>query len=212
MIDEDHIRTIHEDVARYYSEKLSVHGPTAQGVDWKDAKSQELRHRQFLRLVGEDRRSSVGDVGCGHGDFFRFLRSNDFVGRYIGCDVSEPMIATARQLYGTTADHRFVIGATVDEPVDYVVASGIFNVKQGCPDDLWQAYIDQAVDAMAKSARRGFGFNILSLHSDPERRRLDLYYSDPAGCFARMAERYGRNIALLQDYGLFEFTLLVRIG
>jgi hypothetical protein len=63
---------------------------------------------------------------------------------------------------------------------------------------------------MASAARRGFGFNVLSLHSDSDRRRSDLFYADPVVFLERFARRYGRRLALLQDYELYEFTLLVR--
>ena len=66
------------------------------------------------------------------------------------------------------------------------------------------------IDALSKAGRRGFGFNMLSLNSDPERRRADLHYADPAAILADCIARYGRHVALLQDYGLWEFTVLVR--
>jgi hypothetical protein len=63
---------------------------------------------------------------------------------------------------------------------------------------------------MAAHARRGFGFNLLSLHSDPEYRRGDLYYSDPGKMLDYCARRHSRHVACLQDYGLYEYTLIVR--
>jgi hypothetical protein len=63
---------------------------------------------------------------------------------------------------------------------------------------------------MASAARRGFGFNVLSLQSEPDRRRSDLFYADPVVFLERCARRYGRRFALIQDYELHEFTLLVR--
>ena len=61
-----------------------------------------------------------------------------------------------------------------------------------------------------RTGRRGFAFNILSLSSDPGRRRPNLYYADPAEMLAYCLSRYGRSVAILQDYGLYEFTVLVR--
>lgn len=65
---------------------------------------------------------------------------------------------------------------------------------------------------LARSGRRGFGFNLLSLSSDAEKRRPHLFYADPARMLRHCLDRYGRHVALLQDYGLWEFTLLVRHG
>ena len=44
----------------------------------------------------------------------------------------------------------------------------------------------------------------------PERMRPDLYYADPCRLFDHCKRRYSRHVALLHDYGLYEFTILVR--
>jgi hypothetical protein len=40
--------------------------------------------------------------------------------------------------------------------------------------------------------------------------RPDLYYGDPCALFDHCKRRYARNVAVLHDYGLYEFTILVR--
>jgi hypothetical protein len=40
--------------------------------------------------------------------------------------------------------------------------------------------------------------------------RADLYYADPAQVFDYCKRRFSPNVALLHDYGLYEFTILVR--
>jgi hypothetical protein len=40
--------------------------------------------------------------------------------------------------------------------------------------------------------------------------RSDLHYADPGRLFDYCKRRFARNVALLHDYGLYEFTLLVR--
>ena len=42
--------------------------------------------------------ASVLDLGCGYGDFLRFLRADGFRGSFIGYDVSAEMIAEAARL------------------------------------------------------------------------------------------------------------------
>jgi hypothetical protein len=37
-----------------------------------------------------------------------------------------------------------------------------------------------------------------------------LYYADPRVLFDHCKTRYSKNVALLHDYGLYEFTILVR--
>ena len=198
-------------VAAYYSAKLAEHGTTPQGVDWNGRQSHELRHRQFLRLL-DDADASVLDLGCGFGDFLRFLRGHGHRGPFIGYDVAADMIAEAVRLHGEGADRRWRVGAKPAETADFAVASGIFNVKGDEPMETWARYVHDTVDVLAHAGRRGFAFNVLSLSSDPERRAGHLYYADPGEMLARCLVRYGRSVALLQDYGLYEFTMVVRHG
>lgn len=98
----------------------------------------------------------------------------------------------------------------MDAKADFAIASGIFNVRGDVSDETWLTYIRETLDVLAHAGRKGFGFNVLSLSSDPDRRRSNLYYADPSEMLGYCLSRYGRSVALLQDYGLYEFTVLVR--
>ncbi len=86
------------------------------------------------------------------------------------------------------------------------MASGIFNVRLQTPEDDWKAYVLGTVDRLANLARRGFAFNCLTSYSDADRMRPDLYYADPCALFDYCKRRFARNVALLHDYDLYEFT------
>ena len=45
---------------------------------------------------------------------------------------------------------------------------------------------------------------------DADRMQGYLYYADPCALFDRCKRCYSRNVALLHDYDLYEFTILVR--
>lgn len=197
-------------VADYYSSRLDQHGPTSRGVDWNGPESHSLRHHQFMRLLDGNQDASVLDLGCGFGDFFRFLRQQGHRGAYVGYDVAPNMIKQAQHMYGGQDGCRWQVGAKPSESADFAVASGIFNVKGDFPAAAWASYVRDTIDILASAGRRGFGFNMLSLSSDPERRRPDLYYADAVGIFAECLQTFGRSVAVLQDYGLYEFTVIVR--
>lgn len=202
--------TIHQAAASYYARKLREFGLSPRGVDWRDEQSQRLRHEQFLRLLADDVDASVGDLGCGYGDFLGFLRQQGYRGAYLGYDVAQEMLDAACARHGEGADRRWIHSGAPAETTDFVIASGIFNVKQDCETSAWETYVIETIDRMASSSNMGFGFNVLSLHSDPEYRRPDLYYSDPGRMLDLCARRYSRHVACLQDYGLYEYTLIVR--
>jgi SAM-dependent methyltransferase len=198
------------EVASYYASKLDLHGPTSLGVDWKDTESHERRHRQFLRLLDGSPNASIIDIGCGFGDFYRYLRAAGHRGRFVGYDIAPSMIAKAREIHGEADDREWRVGAEPTEAADFAIASGIFNVRGDVPDEAWTHYVEQTMATLARAGSRGFAFNVLSMSSDPDRRRPDLFYADPAEMLAFCLSHYGRSVALLQDYGLYEFTIMVR--
>ena len=97
------------------------------------------------------------------------------------------------------------------ERADYVVASGVFNVKLTAGSKAWEAYMHQTLDTMASLATRGFAFNALTSYSDSDKRRDDLYYADPRYWFDHCKRTYSRFVTLIHDYPLYEFTILVRL-
>jgi hypothetical protein len=120
------------------------------------------------------------------------------------------MIAAARELAGEGPGRRFTADRDALEPADVVVASGIFNVVADTAPDAWRAYTLDTIRELADRARLGLAFNMLTSYSDPERMVERLYYGDPGFYFDWCKRNLSRHVALLHDYGLYEFTILVR--
>jgi SAM-dependent methyltransferase len=200
-----------ESVRAYYSARLAEHGATPRGVDWNSAESQELRFAQLLRVCDLERPFVLGDYGCGYGALVDYLAARGCPFSYRGYDISADMVGAARARHAGRPDCVFATDEGVLAGADYVVASGIFNVKLGADAATWQDHVLACLDRFAALARRGFAFNALTRYSDPERMRDDLYYPDPCFLFDHCKRRYARNVALLHDYGLYEFTILVRL-
>jgi SAM-dependent methyltransferase len=203
--------SILRDVERYYTGKFEEHGPTPQGVDWNSSESQELRFAQLLRVAeGVTGAFSLNDFGCGYAALVAYMDSRRREVLYCGFDLSTEMLAYARAAYEHRPLVRFVRQAA-DLPIaDYTVASGIFNVKLENDDEAWTRYVLETVAQIAATCSKGFAFNMLTAYSDPHRMRGDLFYGDPRFFFDHCKREYSRNVALLHDYGLYEFTLIVR--
>jgi len=206
----DKISLLNE-VASYYSEKLAEHGQTAQGVDWNGEESQTIRFEQLCKIiVSKTLNFSLNDLGCGYGALFDYLLKKYTMFSYLGLDVSEDMISAAISRNEEHQNARFIIASEPGELSDYGVASGIFNVRLGRTDEEWFDYLLATLDVLNETSRHGFAFNCLTSYSDEDKKRDYLYYADPCRLFDLCKRRYSRQVALLHDYGLYEFTILVR--
>lgn len=202
-----------QDVERYYASRIRMHGATPEGVDWNGSQSQQLRFEQLLKLVPEqDQRQgfSLIDVGCGYGALLGWLRERDMAVDYLGYDLCPEMIAAAKQQHTVDDVTCFEVGSAPSRQADYAVASGIFNVRQDVAVQAWETYISTVLKDMDACSRKGFAFNCLTSYSDAPYMRDYLYYGDPCFYFDLCKSTYSRQVALLHDYGLYEFTLLVR--
>lgn len=198
------------EVALYYSDKLSEHGQSPRGVDWNGEESQILRFEQLCKIVENSQEFSINDLGCGYGALYAYLSQQFEQVIYTGIDVSEDMIKAAVQRYQDVTQTRFIFSHEPDKTADYSVASGIFNVRLGRSDAEWFAYLETTLDMLNRTSRKGFSFNCLTSYSDTDKKRDYLYYADPCALFDLCKRKYSRNVALLHDYGLYEFTILVR--
>lgn len=200
---------IRDAVAQYYSGKLREFQATPRGVDWNSEASQLIRFEMLSSVIDSASAYSILDYGCGYGALLDYLLNRgDSITHYIGYDVAGPMVQEAK---ARVRDSDIV----TDDPselkkVDYCVASGIFNVKLTCPDRTWLEYVTEMVDHIASLSGRGFAFNMLTKHSDPEYMRGDLYYADPSWMLEYCAQKFSRHVAVLHDYELYEFTVRVK--
>lgn len=198
------------EIASYYSGKLAEYGTTPQGVDWNAEAGQILRFEQLTKVITTLDTFSLNDVGCGYGALFDYLQTKYQQFSYTGCDISPAMIDAAQKRNSLRPGVRYVVATKPPEIADYGIASGIFNVRLGRNDAEWQAYIHRTLDVLNSTSQCGFAFNLLSSYADPEKKREYLYYADPCALFDYCKQRYSRHVTLLHDYGLYEFTILLR--
>ncbi|HEY0740072.1 MAG TPA: class I SAM-dependent methyltransferase [Chryseosolibacter sp.] len=197
------------EVERYYSEKIRTHGSVPAGVDWNSEDSQFTRFLQLLKIADGGENFSLLDFGCGYCALYFYMKSRFEKFSYTGYDISTAMLQEAKRL---TANEpvQLVDNASNISAHDFTVASGIFNVRQNSSETDWQNYVLETLQQINSVSRKGFSFNMLTSYSDDERKKSYLYYPDPAWFFDYCKKNFSKQVALLHDYNLFEFTILVR--
>ncbi|SFM33515.1 hypothetical protein SAMN05421721_10336 [Ectothiorhodospira mobilis] len=141
------------DIDAFYRHALETHGATAEGVQWRSARTQWQRFEILRRLLPEDLSPLVvADAGCGLADFHAYLAQNGGLpGQYIGLEMVEPFIRQARP--GAQVQRCDVLTDPLPE-ADYYVCSGAMN-------NLTREETDRFIRRCLQAASRGFVFNLL---------------------------------------------------
>ena len=196
----------------YFSEKLEEFGATPKGVDYNGPESQERRFEQLVKVINPSQSFSVIDYGSGYGAIFDFLNAKGWQFEYYGLDLIEKMVIAGREVHKDHPNAHFTTDQSEVPVSDYLLAGAIFNIRLDESYERWQEFILHTLGQMNKLCSKGFSFNMLTKYSDADRMagRPDLFYGDPVFFFDFCKRNFARNVALLHDYGLYDFTILVR--
>lgn len=196
----------------YFISKLDEFGATPNGVDYNDPEAQVQRFEQVTKIIDPSSPFTVIDYGSGYGALFEFLTRKGWQFEYYGVDLVDRMIIAGRDLYRDYLNAHFTIDENELPKADYLIAGSIFNLKLDESYEHWQEFVSETLIRMNTLCSRGFSFNMLTKYSDTDRmkQRPDLFFGDPLYFFDYCKRNFSRNIALLHDYGLYDFTILIR--
>ena len=198
-----------ESIRQYFAEKLKTFGPNTYGMDWNSIEAQEVRFAMVCQVIDASQ-YSLTDYGCGYGALVDFLLNKGHKLSYQGFDIVDEAIQHAQKIHANRNFCRFTTQIEALTSTDYVVSSGIFNIRHNASDEQWFQHIITTLHHMNQLADKGFAFNCLTKYSDKEYKRPGLYYADPLLLFDYCKRNFARNVALLHDYGIYDFTILVR--
>lgn len=196
-------------VKSYFDKRIQEHGASPRGSDWNSETSQNTRFDQLLKVV-ETQSFSLLDYGCGYGALADYLATKGFDADYYGYDILESAIETARKTHVDKPRRSFFTDKSQLPNCDYTIASGIFNFRGEQSFEDWTEYVLGVLNEFNQRSLRGFSSNFLTKYSDADKMRPDLYYADPLALFDYCKRNFSKNVALLHDYRLYDFTLIVR--
>lgn len=200
-----------KNLQQFFDSKVREHGATPKGVDWNSEDSQFKRFEQLLYVVRDRTQPfTVLDYGSGWGALVKYLQAQNYVFKYIGYDMTPAVIEEAQKTFADDPHCTFTTDEAALQPVPYVVGSGLFNMRMNADEDVWQEHMRRTIERMWELATVGMAFNSLTSYSDPEYMRADLYYPSPTYWFDYCKRNLSRNVALLHDYDLYDFTIIVR--
>ena len=192
-----------ERLVSFYARDFYAHTENARRVHWSEEDGQLIRFG-ILELVGDLSGQTVLDVGCGLGDFYKYLTEQYPGLTYIGLDIVPEFIAYAREAYPETP---FLWGDFMDLPedikFDYVLSSGALSFKV---QNSWRFYTD-FIRKMYRLARVGAGFNMLRGGRHPDD---DIYATYDPELIVRFGRTFAPEVNLIADYLPDDFTVFLR--
>jgi hypothetical protein len=197
-------------VINYFRGKFETFGTTPQGVDWNSREAQEIRFFQLSKVIDAGKKFSLLDFGSGYGALYDYLTPLGHDLHYFGYDIVDSLVEEGREIHSNNPNCVFTNQLSEVPVVDYAVVCGAFNMKLDNDFAGWTDHVISCLQFLDNRAQKGFSFDMLTKYSDPEKMRADLYYADPLFFFDYCKRNFSKDVALLHDYKLYDFTILVR--
>ncbi|MCS6243443.1 MAG: class I SAM-dependent methyltransferase [Opitutus sp.] len=183
----------------FFSKQLERHQEGPLAVNWGSQAGQDRRFA-VLAGIGDMTGCRVLDVGCGLGGFYDWQLRQGLGLDYVGVDITPGMIEAARLRHPGVDFQVANVLATDPGQFDYVIASGIFYLRQHEPE----AFLERMVTRLFGLARRGVAVNSLSTWSP--RRDAGEFYADPVHTL-EFCRSLTSAVVLRHDYHPGDFTL-----
>lgn len=200
-------KDILSDISNWYGNALSEHQIDSKSVGWKDRASQYLRFQKLFYVLNEqhlDQPLIISDYGAGYGEMFNFLKEKCKVARYDAYEINASMRDMGKSYLNDERVNYFDSSKMLCES-DYTFVSGTFNLRMENDNDSWKTFIKETITHLFENSRKGIAFNCLSSYVDWKQENL--FYADPKEFFDFCKSNLSKQVALLHDYPLYEWTI-----
>ncbi len=192
-------------IRTFFAAEFKKFGDSYEAVNWGSQASQYARF-DVLSAIGELDGSTLLDVGCGLGEFLKYLQMNDKKVNYTGVDICDEMIEGAQARFKKAAGVKFKTGDVLEakntEKYDYVISSGAFNINLGVNDKM----IKDILQKMLQMSKKAAAVSMLSKYADFTEEVY--YYYDPAEIF-EFCKSICKKVTLRHDYMTHDFTIIM---
>jgi tRNA G46 methylase TrmB len=189
-------------VIRRYQQRIAEHGATFASLNSGSEEKQAIRqwvHASALR----GKRPSILEVGCGLGDFYKYLIEQRRDCSYHGYDIVPEYVAECWRVYPKSKfEVRNIFLDGIDGSYDTVVMSQVLNNRYQKSDNL--QVMRRALELAFQHTQVSVSVDMLSTYVDF--RNPDLFYYSPEDIF-RMAKAIAPRVLIRHDYRAFEFCV-----
>ncbi len=163
-------RSIDSKIAEIYNQRFLKLGPSPEASMWFSKKRQFARFDIILneiKLLNNNKKRSIIDIGCGYGAFYEFLseRGADDIWSYYGYDVSNEVIKFCKEKYSQGA--AFYTGSIPTLTAEFIIMSGTYNFFPTQDYNSWRLYFFRSLKALWSKTTCAMIFNLQT--SDKEK-------------------------------------------
>lgn len=198
FLDKDDLNYVKE----RYQKRIQEHGVSFDSMKSGSEEKQLIRHKVHASSLLTSN-PSVLDIGCGLGDFYRYLGNNEISCTYSGYDIIEEYVGFCKSNYaGCNFEVRNVLENDIDGMYDNIVLSQVLNNRYQKSDNM--EVMQQMISACFEHANVAVSIDMMSDHVDFKSE--ELFYYSPEKIFS-FAKTLTKRVILRHDYRPYEFCL-----
>lgn len=197
------------DIKKEYQERYKKYGLDPKSLLWKSRGAAHQRFRQFWAEIDFNGKS-VLDIGCGFGEFGKFLLKRYKNVDYTGIDIVPEFIEKAEK---EVPGGKFYVADFLNDPpspsfgeASVVIASGVLNSNTGGQN---LEYRKIAIKKMFELTSNVLAFNMLGSHPTPTNKKdSNIWYSDSLEIL-EYCMTLTRRVILRSNYNPKDFTIFM---
>ena len=191
-------------LSNIYKNKFEKYGVDPKSLLWKTRGAAHQRFRQFWAEIDFSGKS-VLDIGCGFGEFGKFLLKRYKNVDYTGIDIIPKFIDAAKK---EVAGGKFEVKDynEIDDRYGVVVASGVLNSNMRGRN---LKYRQKAIKKMFSLSKNIFALNMLGGHPSPiNKPESNIWYADSVEIL-KYCLSLTRRVILRHHYHPRDFTVFM---
>ena len=197
---------MNDNIIKIYDKYILDNLNDFEKAGWGSFESQKKRF-EVLSEIGDLNNSSILDIGCGTGAFYKYLNNIYQDIDYTGIDINENMVKIAMENFSGVTFFCTDILNKVENKIrnrkfDYVFLSGALNLSINSHEVI----VNDMMRKMFDLSIKGVALNFLSIHADFF--SAGECYSDPEKILST-ALMIDRKVTLRHDYMPHDFTVYI---
>lgn len=188
-----------------YSERYNRLGYNVKTLGWGSKEQQQFRFSQSLTAISSFNNKHILDIGCGFGDYYKFLKKAGVIPKhYTGYDLNPDLICEAKKQNASDDNAEFYISNIFEKKIyepeaDIVVMLGVLNLTLAGVIDNYE-YSFRAIESAFSLAKDFIVVDFLSSITETSYTKEDfIFYHDPVKML-EFALQISPKVTLKQDY------------